>query len=233
MTFPTRALAAAAAVAVGVGVSACGSERTSGTPTTSPSTSSAAAAPSSSAAPAPSPAPAAPIRTLADYIRENNIVETPVSRGDAGAPTVDLPPPQGFEDMGANTPPGAYTAFAYTADPAAAQNPATIVLTMSKLTGNVDPATVLEAAPGTVRTYPGFEGPETGQSGKLGGFDATVIGGTYTKDGVNHLIAQKTVVIPGQDGLYVLQIVADGSEDQAQALMGATTAIDASTTITP
>jgi hypothetical protein len=231
MSFPTRTLAAAAALAVGLGVSACGSERTSGSATTSPSTSSAAAAPSPSAAP-PSPAPA-PIRTLADYIRENDIVETPVTKGEAGAPTVELPPPQGWEDMGANTPPGAYSALAFTADPAAAQNPPTIVLTMSKLTGNVDPAQVLQAGPNTVRTYPGFEGPETGQTGKLGGFDASVIGGTYTKDGANHLIAQKTAVIPGQDGLYVLQIVADGSEDQAQALMSATSAIDASTTITP
>jgi hypothetical protein len=232
MTLSTRALAAAAALAVGVGVSACSSE-TSGSPAASSASPTSGAASPSAAAPTPSPTAPAPIPTLAEYIKQNNITETPVAKGDPGAPTVTLPPPQGWEDMGPNTPPGAYSAIAYTADPAAAQNPPTVVLTMTKLTGNVDPAKVLEVAPGSVRTYPGFEGPPTGQPGKLGGFDATVIGGTYPKDGMNHLLAQKTVVIPGQDGLYVLQLLADGSEDQASALMQATSAIDQQATITP
>ena len=53
------------------------------------------------------------------------------------------------------------------------------------------------------------------------------------KDGAKRAIAQKTVVIPGQDGLYVLQLNADGLEDQIGALMDATSAIDEQTTITP
>jgi Probable lipoprotein LpqN len=40
-------------------------------------------------------------------------------------------------------------------------------------------------------------------------------------------------VIPGQDALYVLQLNADGTEDQMGALMDATGAIDEQTTITP
>jgi hypothetical protein len=40
-------------------------------------------------------------------------------------------------------------------------------------------------------------------------------------------------VIPGKDGLYVLQLNADGLEDQMGALMDATAAIDDQTTITP
>jgi len=67
----------------------------------------------------------------------------------------------------------------------------------------------------------------------LGGFDATQIGGTYTKDGVKRAIAQKTVVIPGQDGLYVLQLNADGTEDQTGSLMDASNVINEQTTITP
>ena len=47
------------------------------------------------------------------------------------------------------------------------------------------------------------------------------------------MIAQKTVVIPGQDGLYVLQLNADGTEDQMGPLMDATSVIDEQTTITP
>ena len=68
---------------------------------------------------------------------------------------------------------------------------------------------------------------------KLGGLDATQIGGIYTKDGAKRAIAQKTVVIPGKDGLYVMQLNADGPQDQIGPLMDATSAIDAQTTITP
>ena len=46
-------------------------------------------------------------------------------------------------------------------------------------------------------------------------------------------MAQKTVVIPGADGLYVLQLNADGTEDQADIVSSATDAIDSETTITP
>ena len=91
---------------------------------------------------------------------------------------------------------------------------------MSKLTGNVDPAKILEFAPGEIKNLPGYEGGAEGSPSKLGGFDATQIGGTYTKDGVKRAIAQKTVVIPGKDGLYVLQLNADGLEDQMRRADG-------------
>jgi hypothetical protein len=41
------------------------------------------------------------------------------------------------------------------------------------------------------------------------------------------------VIIPGQDGLYVLQLNADGTEDQAMQLMEATKTIDDQTKINP
>jgi hypothetical protein len=53
------------------------------------------------------------------------------------------------------------------------------------------------------------------------------------KDGVKRIIAQKTVTIPGSDGLYVLQLNADGLENQMDPLMQATDVIDKQTTITP
>ncbi len=104
---------------------------------------------------------------------------------------------------------------------------------VSKLTGNVDPAKILEFAPGEIKNLPGFEGGAEGTADELSGFDAMQLGGTYKKDGVSRAIAQKTVVIPGKDGLYVLQLNADGLEDQIGALMDATSAIDEQTTITP
>ena len=233
MTIPTRAgVIAIAAVGLAIGLSGCGSD-TKTEESTSTSASAAESATTSSEAPTTSAAAAGPKKSIADYIKANNITETPVKRGYPGAPTINLPSPKGWEDMGANTPAGAYFGIVFTADPAAAQSPPTIIAMVSKLTGNVDPAKILEYAPGEVQSLKGYEGPDTGQPSKLGGFDATQVGGTYIKGGVSHLVAQKTVVIPGQDGLFVLKLTADGSEDQAMPLMDATKAIDDQTTITP
>jgi Probable lipoprotein LpqN len=234
MTRSLRAgVVAIAAIAIGIGLSGCGSD-TKSEPSTSKETSSAAASTTSSkAAPAsPTAAAAGPHKTIVDYIKENGITESPVHRGDPGAPTIDLPFPPGWEDAGNRTPEWAYGAI-LASDPALAQDPPTIIALVSKLSGNVDPAKVLEFAPGEIQNLPGYEGAGEGSPSTLGGFDATQIGGTYTKNGVKRAIAQKTVVIPGQDALYVLQLNADGTEDQMPQLMDATNAIDEQTTITP
>jgi hypothetical protein len=235
MTIPLRAgVIAITAVALGVGLSACGSDSKSEKSTSaSATTTSAEAESSSSKAPATPAEAAGPAETIVDYIKKNNITETPVKPGDPGSPTIDLPFPPGWEDAGAKTPQWAYNAIVFTGDPAMAQDPPTIIAIVSKLTGNVDPAEVLKYAPGEIRNLEGFQGPTTGQPGKLSGFDATQIGGTYLRDGVTRMIAQKTVIIPGQDGLYVLQLNADGTEDQAMQLMEATKTIDDQTKINP
>lgn len=233
MTIPMRAgVIAIAAVALGIGLSGCGSD-TSTEETTTTSATESEETTTSEAAPTTSAEAAGPAMTIVDYIQQNNITEAPVKRGDPGAPTIDLPFPEGWEDAGANTPEWAYGAIVFTGDPAMAQDPPTIIAIVSKLTGNVDPAKILEYAPGELQNLPDFEGPTTGQPGTLSGFEATQIGGMYVRDGVTRMIAQKTVVIPGQDGLYVLQLNADGTEDQAMPLMDATAAIDDETTITP
>jgi Probable lipoprotein LpqN len=232
MTRSLRAgVIAVAAIAIGIGLSGCGSD-TKSEPTTSKETSSASSSATSSKAASPSPGAAGPNKTIVDYIKENGIVEAPVHRGDPGAPTIDLPFPPGWDDAGARTPEWAYGAILFS-DPAMAENPPTIIALVSKLTGNVDPAKILEYASGEIRNLPGYEGGSEGSPSTLSGFDATQIGGTYTKAGVKRAIAQKTVVIPGQDGLYVLQLNADGTEDQMPQLMDATSAIDEQTKITP
>jgi hypothetical protein len=225
---------AIAAVALGLSLAGCGSDtktepsksETTSSKTTTTTTTSEEAAPTTSAQ------AAGPNKTIVDYIRENNIVETPVKRGDPGAPTIDLPTPEGWEDAGNRTPEWAYGAIMST-DPAFSADPPSIIAIVSKLTGNVDPAKVLEYAPGEIRNLPGYEGAEEGTSDELSGFDATQLGGTYKKGGATRAIAQKTVVIPGKDGLYVLQLNADGLEDQIGALMDATGVIDDQTVITP
>jgi hypothetical protein len=231
----TRALRASviaiSAIAIGIGLSGCGSD-TKSEPTTSKQTSAASTTTTSKAAPTSAAPAAGPNKTIVDYIKENGIVESPVHRGDPGAPTIDLPLPPGWEDAGTRTPEWAYGAIVAT-DPAMAQDPPTVIALVSKLTGDVDPAKILEYAQGEIKNLPGYDGATEGSPSTLGGFDATQIGGTYTKDGVKRAIAQKTVVIPGQDALFVLQLNADGTEDQMGALMDATSAIDEQTTITP
>jgi hypothetical protein len=220
---------AIAAVALGIGLSGCGSA-TKTAPTTSKTTASESKTTTSQAA--PTTQASGPNKTIVDYIKESGIVEKPVHRGDPGSPTINLPFPAGWEDAGNRTPEWAYGALLFS-DPAMAADPPTIIALVSKLTGNVDPAKILEYAPGEIKNLPGYDGAQGGSPSTLGGFDATQIGGTYTKDGVKRAIAQKTVVIPGQDGLYVLQLNADGTEDQMGPLMDATGVIDEQTTITP
>jgi serine/threonine protein kinase, bacterial len=169
--------------------------------------------------------------TIADYIKEAGLTETPVHRGDPGTPTLDLPVPAGWADAGPKTPDYAWGAIVST-DPAVATDPPSITALMSKLTGNVDPAKIIQYAPGELKNLPGFDGGD-GNTSTLGGFDAYQIGGSYVKDGVKRMIAQKTVVIPGQGGTFVLQLNADGLEDQMTQLMDATSEIDEKTTITP
>ncbi|MDT5329518.1 MAG: hypothetical protein QOF31_815, partial [Mycobacterium sp.] len=212
-------------------LSGCGSD-TKSEPSTSKQTSAASSTTTSKAAPTSSPQAAGPNKTIVDYIKENGIVETPVHRGDPGAPTIDLPFPPGWEDAGNRTPDWAYGAIV-SSDPAMAQDPPTVIALVSKLSGNVDPAKILEYAPGEIKNLPAYDGAADGSPSTLAGFDATQIGGTYLKDGVKRAIAQKTVVIPGQDALFVLQLNADGTEDQMGALMDATGVIDEQTTITP
>ena len=232
MTRSLRAgVIAMAAIAIGIGLSGCGSA-TKAEPSTSQQTSTESSATSSKAAPTTSAQASGPNKTIVDYIKDNNITETPVHRGDPGSPTINLPFPPGWEDAGNRTPDWAYDAILFS-DPVMAQDPPTIIALVSKLTGNVDPAKILEFAPGEIKNLPGYEGAEEGSPSTLGGFNATQVGGGYTKDGVKRVIAQKTVVIPGQDGLYVLQLNADGTEDQMGPLMDATNVIDEQTTITP
>lgn len=237
MTHPLRVGAIAGAVtALGLALAGCGSETTSGTATASPETSTTSAAETTTTtttteAPTSTAASGANY-TIADYVRDNNITETVIHRGDPGTPSLGLPTPPGWEDAGASAPDNAWGAIIF-ADPSAADDPPTVVAVMTRMTGNVDPAKIIEYAAGATKNLPGYGNESDGKATTLSGFDAYQIGGTYQQDGATRLFAQKTVVIPGQDGLYVLQINAEGPEEQFNPLMDATAAIDDETTITP
>ncbi|WP_454791777.1 LpqN/LpqT family lipoprotein [Mycolicibacterium lutetiense] len=220
---------AIAAVALGVTLAGCGDKTISGTATEATGTSASSEPTKADDTRTPT---AGQQYTIVDYIRDNNITETPVHRGDPGTPTLDLPIPDGWADATSSAPEWSWAAIVST-DPAFEADPPSIIALMSKLTGDVDPAKILEYAPNEIRNLPGYQNQGDGSAGQLSGFDAYQIGGTYVKDGATRLIAQKTVVIPGSDGLFVLQFNADGTEDQMGPLMDATSAIDDQTVITP
>ena len=78
-------------------------------------------------------------------------------------------------------------------------------------------------------------GPQTitrnGKASTLSGFQAWQLSGTYQKDGKTRTVAQKTVVIPVQGAVFVLQLNADALESDQGPLMDATNVIDDQTTI--
>jgi hypothetical protein len=226
---------AAAATALALVLSGCGSDTKTeeGTPTkaskTSSETSTKAAPSTAKVAPRDEDA-AGPNQTIASYIAENNIQEAPVKRGDPGSPTIDLPVPDGWEPAGEDTPEWAYGAIVYTGPEAAEYSPSIVAL-VSKLTGNVDPQQIIDLAPGELQNLPGWQAMNEGETSTLGDYPAYQLGGTWTQDGLTKIVAQKTVVIPGPDGLYVLQLNADGLESQGEVIGAATNVIDEQTTI--
>lgn len=176
------------------------------------------------------PKPTGAHRTIQDYIKENNIQETVIRRGDVG-PAIDLPVPDGWEIKN-GLPEAPYGAIVYT-NTKVPDNPPRILAIFEKLTGNVDPAEILALAPGELQNIPGYDGSTEGNKDTLGGYDAVQLGGSYDVNGKQGMIAQKTVVIPAQDGLYVLQLNAYSDESEADILMDATNIVDEQTKITP
>jgi hypothetical protein len=225
--------------AVAIMLSGCGSDTktepsdaTSAKASASASTS-ATAAPSSKTKVAPRDEDAkGPNPTIASYIAENNIQETPIKMGDPGSPTIDLPIPDGWQLAGEDTPDWAYRAIVYTGQDAGDYTPSIVAL-VSKLTGNVDPQQIINLAPGELQNLPGWKAMNEGETSTLGAYPAYQLGGTWTQDAQTKIVAQKTVVIPGSDGVFVLQLNADGLDDQAEIVGAATNVIDEQTKITP
>jgi hypothetical protein len=226
---------AAAFTALAVVLSGCGSDTKTATSSSSSTESSKAS--SSQASKKPTVAAlaqdaAGPHPTIASYIKDNGITETAVHMGDPGAPKIKLPVPDGWEPAGENTPDWAYGAIIYTGPEGEEYTPSIVAL-MSKLTGNVDPQKIIDLAHGELNNLSGYKPMNEGATSTLGEYPAYQLGGTWESDGQTKIVAQKTVVIPGADGLYVLQLNADGLESQSDIIGAATDVIDSDTTITP
>ncbi|MDT5298976.1 MAG: hypothetical protein QOG79_2218 [Mycobacterium sp.] len=228
---------AAAVTALAVVLSGCGSDTKTATSSSSSTESSKSSTKSSTSKKKPtvesSPEEApGPNPSIASYIKDNGITETPVHMGDPGSPTINLPVPEGWEPAGENTPQWAYGAILYSGPEAAEYTPS-IVAIVSKLTGDVDPQQIIDLAPGELNNLPGYKPLNEGATSTLGEYPAYQLGGTWESDGETKVVAQKTVVIPGTDGLYVLQLNADGLDSQKEVIGAATDVIDSDTTITP
>lgn len=222
--------AAVATVALSLALAGCSFNiKTDSAPTTSPTTTSPTTSTTTTSATTSAQA-AGPNYTIADYIRDNHIQETPVHHGDPGSPTIDLPVPDDWRLLPESSR-APYGGIVYT-QPADPNDPPTIVAILSKLTGDIDPAKVLQFAPGELKNLPGFQGSGDGSAATLGGFSAWQLGGSYSKNGKLRTVAQKTVVIPSQGAVFVLQLNADALDDETMTLMDAANVIDEQTTIT-
>lgn len=220
--------AATATLALSLALVGCGSGNKSDTKTSTSTSTSTTTLTSTTTSTAPG---AQAHKTIADYVVENKITETPVHHGDPGSPTINLPVPNGWQLLpeSADAP---YGGIVYT-QPTDPSDPPTIAALVSKLTGNVDPAKVIEFAPGELQNLPGYEGSGNGSAATLGGFQAWQLGGSYVKNGKKRVVAQKTVVIPSGNAVFVLQLNADALDGEQVPLMDATSIIDDQTTITP
>lgn len=227
---------AAVTMAIGLTMTGCGSSGDSAESSSSETSASSSAAETTaetSAATETSAAAPADTQTVGEYLTAQGVTQTIVTRGEPGAPTLNLPMPAGWADVGGDTPEDAYGAI-YLESAKGTPNPPAILARMARLEGGeFDAAKILELSPNAVTRTPGWEGPAVGEPSTLGGFDAMAIAGTAVVDGAPNFIARKTVVIPGPEHTYVLALDAQGPVDEQQALIDAMTVIDDETTIEP
>lgn len=217
---------AASAAALALVLAGCGSQ-------TGPATSSPKAAPASITLAKPVQNDG-PHPTVADYLRDHKITEDQVHRGDAGAPKIDLPTPQGWKSAGDDNPDWAYDSIIYSG-PTVGQDgdyPPSIIALLSKLTGPVDAKALLAVAPGELQNLPGFKATGPGTATTLGAYPAYQSAGTWTADGKTKFVAQQTVVIPAKGTTYVLQLNSDGMADQSALVQAATVLVDQQTKVT-
>ena len=106
-----------------------------------------------------------------------------------------------------------------------------IVAVVSKLTGNVDPTEVLQHPSADLLDPSGYQPSGDPSPGRVSGFDAVQWSATYVKSGTKRIVTQKTVVIPDNGAVFVLQIKADVPDGQDNVLMAATEVINEQTVI--
>lgn len=158
--------------------------------------------------------------TIADYIREADLTETPIHQGDASAPRIELPAIDGWVDATSQAPDTTYQAIKYTGEQVQGANyTPNVVVIMSRLSGrSVDGDALLKAAGGEVRNLDGYTPIGTPQTDTVDGYYAYKIAGSYDLDGLPVATGQTTVVIPGTASAFVVQISATANKEQLDIL---------------
>lgn len=176
-------------------------------------------------------APERSAATLHQFIIDNKLAEVPFRADEPGTPQIDFPLPPDWSSAGDRTPEWAYGAIVYdkATDPA---DPPFMVAIASKLTGDVDAEKILQYAPGQLNELPDFTPRGEPKKDSLSGFEAIDYVGTYVWDGKPRVVGQQTIVIPGEDALFVVQLNADAPKDEAQVVIDAVGVILDKTTIT-
>lgn len=168
---------------------------------------------------------------LHQYIVDNNIAETPFKKDEPGTPAIEFPFPADWVPAGDRTPEWAYGAIYYGKAPDP-QNPPFLYAIGSKLTGNVDPNKILDLAPGQLNELPEFTAVHAPERAKFAGFDAVNYVGTYVWEGKKRAVGQETILIPGKDALFVLQLNGESPAGQEQVVIDAAKIIREQTKIT-
>lgn len=169
--------------------------------------------------------------TLHQYIVDNKIAEVPFKKDEPGTPTIDFPFPPDWVAAGDRTPDWAYGAIVYS-KPQDPNDRPFIYAIASKLTGDVDANKILDLASGQLDELPGFKSDGPPERGTFDGNDSVTYTGTYTWEGEPRAVGQQTIVVPGKDGLFVLQLNGEAPADQEQVVIDAATIIREKTKIT-
>jgi hypothetical protein len=171
------------------------------------------------------------VTTLHQYIVDNKIAEVPFKKDEPGTPTIDFPFPPDWVSAGDRTPDWAYGAIVYS-KPQDPNDQPFIYAIASKLTGDVDANKILDLASGQLDELPGFKSDGPPERGTFDGNDSVTYTGTYTWEGKPRAVGQQTIVVPGKDGLFVLQLNGEAPADQEQVVIDAATTIREKTKIT-
>lgn len=171
--------------------------------------------------------------TLHQYILDNKIAEVPIKPNEPGTPKISFPLLPDWRAAGDQKPDWAYGAIVYdkAQDP---EDPPFMYAIASKLTGDVDPNKILDLAGGQLNELPEFK-PVDGIAPtrtKFDGYDAISYAGTYQWEGQSRSVGQETIVIPGDNALFVLQLNGEAPGGQEQVVIDAVKLIRDQTQIT-
>lgn len=174
-----------------------GDDDAAGRPQASPSRSAATSTPRAVRPSAPPTRADGKEYAIVDYIDDNGPFEMPIHRQTPDAPMVTVPIPPGWADAGTRTPSWAYSAMLFEGLPPNVEPPVVIAL-ISKLSGDVEAAKILQDAPNELRNVPGFSGGDSRRL-SLAGSEAVDVVGSYDRDArrrAGTVVDQQTAVAP-------------------------------------